>query len=129
MWHSLYFSINGLPLSGNKYATIISTYASTMINTDEVKDKFCDAIGTVISATPHTDKLIILDDFNARVGTDHQTWEGVVGSERKCNSNGLLFLRKCVEHDLLITNLGGFPSNKRKQDIMDVSSFETLASH
>ena len=28
-----------LPLSGNKYATIVSAYAPTMTNPDEVKDK------------------------------------------------------------------------------------------
>ena len=49
---------------------------------------------------------ILLGDFNVRVGTDHQTWEGVIGSEGvgKCNSNRLLLLRKCAEHELLITN-------------------------
>ena len=49
---------------------------------------------------------MLLGDFNARVGTDHQIWEGVIGSESvgKCNSNGLPLLRKCAEHDLLITN-------------------------
>ena len=59
----------------------------------------------IITATPRTDKLILLSDFNARVGTDYQTWERVIGSEGvgKCNSNGLL-LRKCAEHDLLVTN-------------------------
>ena len=94
-----------LPLSGNKYVTIISAYAPTMTIPDEVKDKFYDYLD-IISATPHTDKLILLDDFNARVGTDHQTWEGVIGSDGvgKCNSNGPLLLRKCAEHDLLITN-------------------------
>ena len=53
-----------------------------------------------------TDKLILLGDFNARVGTDHQTLEGVIGPEGvgKGNSNGLLILRKCAEHELLITN-------------------------
>ena len=77
-----------------------------MTNPDEVKDKFYDDLDNIISATPRTDKLILLGDFNARVGTDHQTWEGVIGSEGvgKCNSNGLLLLRKCAEHDLLITN-------------------------
>ena len=64
--------------------------------------KFYDDLDNVISATPRTDKLILLGDFNARVGTDHQTWEGVIGPEGvgKCNSNGLLLLRKCAEHDL-----------------------------
>ena len=43
---------------------------------------------------------------NARVGTDHQTWKGVIGPEGvgKCNGNSLLLLRKSAEHDPLITN-------------------------
>ena len=62
-----------LPLSGKRHATIVNAYAPTMTNPDEVKDKFCDDLDTVISATPRTDKLILLGDFNARVGIDHQT--------------------------------------------------------
>ena len=95
-----------LPLSGNKHATTVSAYAPTMTNPDEVKDKFYADSDNIISATPLTDKLNLLGDFNARVSTDHQTWEGVIGSEGvgKCNSNGLLLLRKCAEHDLLSTN-------------------------
>ena len=64
------------------------------------------ALDNIISATPRTDKLILLGDFNVRVGTDHQTWEGRIGSEGvgKCNSNGIQLLRKCAEHDLLITD-------------------------
>ena len=94
------------PLSGKRHATIVSTYAPTRTNPDEVKDKLYDDFDSVISAAPWTDRLILLGDFNARVGTDHQTWEGVIGSEGvgKCNSNGLLLLRKCAEHELLITN-------------------------
>ena len=77
-----------------------------MTNPDEVKDKFYDDLDFVISAAPRTDKLILLWDFNARVGTDNQFWEGVIGSEGvgKCNSNRLLLLRKCAEHELLITS-------------------------
>ena len=95
-----------LPLSGKRHATIVSAYAPTMTNPDEVKDKFYDDLDSVISAASRTDELILLGDFNARVGTDHHTWEGVIGSEGigKCNSIGLLLLRKCAEHELLITN-------------------------
>ena len=95
-----------LPLSGKRHATIVSAYAPTMTDPDEVKDKFYDDLDSVISAAAWTDKLILLGDFNARVGTDRQTWEGVIGSEGvgKCNSNRLLLLRKCAEHELLITN-------------------------
>ena len=95
-----------LPFSGKRHATIVSAYAPTMTNADEVKDKFYDDLDSVISAAHRTDKLILLGDFNSRVGTDHQTREGVIGSEGvgECNSNGLLLLRKCAEHELLITN-------------------------
>ena len=91
------------PLSGKRRATIVSAYAPTVTNPDEVK--FYDDLDFVISATPRTDKLILLGDFNARVDTDHQTWEGVIETEGvgKYNSNGLLLLKKCAEHELLIT--------------------------
>ena len=59
-----------LPVAGNKHATIVSAYAPTMANPDEVKDKFYNDLDDVISTTPRLDKLILLGDFNARVGTD-----------------------------------------------------------
>ena len=94
------------PLSGKRHATVVSAYAPTITNPDEVKDKFYDDLDSVISVAPRTDKIIHLRETNARVGTDHQTWERVIGSEGvgKCNSNGLRLLRKCAEHELLIIN-------------------------
>ena len=53
-----------LPLSGKRHATIVSAYAPTMTNPDEVKDQFYDDLDSVISATPWTDKLFLLGDFN-----------------------------------------------------------------
>ena len=95
-----------LPLPGNKHAAVVCAYAPTMTNPKEVTDKFDNDLDGVVSAKPRTDKLIILGDFNARVGTDYQTWERVIGPEgvRKCNVNDLLLLRKCAVHDLPITN-------------------------
>lgn len=43
-------------------------------NLDEVKDKVCDVLDSVISATPKTDKLILLGDFVTIVGADYRTW-------------------------------------------------------
>ena len=45
-----------LPLSGKRHATIVSAYAPTMTNPDEVKDKFYDDLDSVISAAHRTDK-------------------------------------------------------------------------
>ena len=61
-----------LPLPGNKHVTIISAYAVTMTNPDEVKDKFYDDLDSIISATSRTDKLNLIGDFNAKVDTEHQ---------------------------------------------------------
>ena len=47
-----------LPLSnGKKFATIVSAYAPTMTNPDEVKDKFYQDLNAVITTLPNADKL------------------------------------------------------------------------
>ena len=70
-----------LPLQGKKFATLFSAYAPTMTNPDEVKEKFYEDLNSAISSVPKQDKLIILGDFNARVGQDHKTWAGVLGTQ------------------------------------------------
>ena len=73
---------------------------------DEVKDKFYEELDTLVTAVPKSEILILLGDFNARVDTDLQTWNGVIGPHGwgKCNSNGLLLLKMFSMHDPLITN-------------------------
>ena len=95
-----------LSLKGKKYATLISAYAPTMTNPDEVKEKFYEDLNHVISSVPKQDKHILLGDFNARVGQDHETWAGVLGTQGigSCNDNGLLLLQTCASHKLLISN-------------------------
>nr|VZH97110.1 unnamed protein product [Spirometra erinaceieuropaei] len=52
------------------------------------------------------DKFIVLGDLNAHVGTDHTAWRGALGPHglRGSNDNGLLLLRTCAEHRLILTN-------------------------
>jgi hypothetical protein len=62
-----------IPLGNNQHATLISAYAPTMINPEEKKDKFYEDFDAAIRNMPRPNKLIILSDFNARVGSDHKT--------------------------------------------------------
>ena len=77
-----------------------------MTNPDDAKEKFYEELDALISTVPQADKLLLLGNFNARVGQNHQVWEGVIGPHGvgKCNGNGLLLLRTCATHGLAITN-------------------------
>ena len=60
----------------------------------------------IIKAISKSDKLLLLGNFNVRVGSDHHPWNGVIGSQGigKCNSHGLLLLQLCSTYNLVITN-------------------------
>ena len=83
-----------LPLKKNAYATIISAYAPTMTNLEEIKEGFCSTLRNVVKTVWITDKLIIAGDFNARVGREVENWRGVIGLNGigKCSSNGEMLL-------------------------------------
>ena len=79
-----------LPLSKDNFATIISVYAPTMTNPDENKEAFYNQLASLLSGIPRTDKLLLIGDFNARIGKDNDKWPLVMGKYGigKCNSNG-----------------------------------------
>nr|VZI41161.1 unnamed protein product [Spirometra erinaceieuropaei] len=97
-----------LPLRvGDKFATYISAYAPPMRCPDAAaRDKFYEDLHALLATVSKADKLIVLGDFNARVGTDHTAWRGILGPHglRGSNDNGLLLLRTCAEHSLILTN-------------------------
>ena len=95
-----------LPLGQKTNAPLISAYTPTMTNPNEMKDRFYEELDPFMASVPKLERLIILGDFNARVGTDHQAWHRTIGKHGvgKCNSNGLLLLSLCASHDLAITN-------------------------
>ncbi|VDL89109.1 unnamed protein product [Schistocephalus solidus] len=67
-----------LPLQGDKFVTISSAYASPITSSDAAKNKFYEDLYTLLETVPKAEKLIVLGDFNARVGTDHAAWQGVL---------------------------------------------------
>ncbi|KAK4297369.1 hypothetical protein Pmani_030187 [Petrolisthes manimaculis] len=77
-----------------------------MMHTDAVKEEFYRQLSEVIRGTPESDKVVLLGDFNARVGRDHRNYGPALGHFGKgnCNSNGELLLNLCTQHNLVITN-------------------------
>ena len=61
--------------------TIVSTYAPTLYSEEDTKDNCYSQLNHILQNTPKTDKLILLGDFNARVGRDQQMQNGVIGEE------------------------------------------------
>ena len=95
-----------LPLTKSRHLTIISAFAPTLTNSDETKEKFYKDLDQLIRSTSPSDKFRIMGDFSVRVGKDQASWIRIVASQGvgKINSNDLLLLSKCSEHELCITN-------------------------
>lgn len=90
-----------------------------MTNPDEKMERFYEDLRDSIAAVSRRDKLIILGDFNTRVGRDHTSWEGVLGKHGigKRNRSGLL-VETCAAHDFLITNTVFCPPTRNKTSWM-----------
>nr|VZI11991.1 unnamed protein product [Spirometra erinaceieuropaei] len=95
-----------LLLQGGKFATIISAHAPKITGSDEEKTKFYENLHALLAPAPIGDKLVGLGDFNAHVGTECAAWREVLGSHVIAgrNGSGVLLLRTCAEHRLVLTN-------------------------
>ena len=68
-----------IPLTRNRYATLISCYAPTLTSSEEIKDQFYEQLDNLLASIPRHEKIILLGDFNARVGKNHTIWQGIIG--------------------------------------------------
>ena len=94
-----------IPLSCRRYLSIISVYVPTLQASEDTLNSFYGALCSAVTSIPREENLILLGDFNARVGREHTTWEALghhgIG---KMNSNGLRLLELCSECNLVICN-------------------------
>ncbi|BHF72602.1 hypothetical protein SprV_0401567000 [Sparganum proliferum] len=77
-----------------------------MTRPDEARNEFNEVLHALLASVPKADKLIVLGDSNARVGTDHVVWRAVLGHNGLDGFNDidLLFPQTCAEHRLILTN-------------------------
>ena len=111
------------PLEGSTL-NIICAYAPTLAKSDEIKDSFYNALSDAIDEVPASHKLLLMGDFNARVGTDHISWENVISSHGigNENSNGTRLLSLCAQNELCITNTFFQQANRHKTTWMHPGS-------
>ena len=85
---------------------IFSVYALTLQADDEVKNDFYQLLEQEIEKVPRTERIIILGDFNARVGRAFDSWNGILGKHGvgNMNDNGQLVMELCASQNLSITN-------------------------
>ncbi len=95
-----------IPLAKKRHATLLSAYAPTLPSENEAKECFYQALDEALFRIPKSDKILLLGDFNARVGQNNRIWSGVLGRHGigGVNENGMRLLTLCSEHNLTITN-------------------------
>ena len=69
---------------------LLCVYAPTLMAPDDTKDDFYSQLDTIIKGFPKQEDLVILGDFNARIGSDNEAWPNCLGhfGVGKCNDNG-----------------------------------------
>ena len=92
-------------LNRNHHMIFISAYAPTLSSCDQSKIEFHASLESILQKIPSSDKVFLMGDFNARVGSNYQLWEGVLGNHGigGVNGNGLLLLESCTKHNLSIS--------------------------
>ena len=95
--------------SRNVFATIISVYAPTAKATENIKSQFFTRLQDTLDKVPQSDILILLGDFNARVGSledTDQNWLGILGrfGIGYRNPAGEDLLQFCARNQLTLMN-------------------------
>ena len=89
------------------HVSVIAVYAPTNeAGNEEETKKFYRALQDCVRKTPKRDMLLVMGDFNARVGNDTNAWRGTIGrfGPEELNQNGVKLLDFCAFNNLVVTN-------------------------
>ena len=103
-----------------EYATIIIGFAPTLCSDEDEKDLFYESLNKTIRHVPKSDKLILMGDFNARIGKGARIRPEVIARHGvgRMITNGLRSLTICIQLDLSITDTFFRLKNKHKPSWM-----------
>ena len=82
---------------------LLQVYAPNAVSEYQV---FVDDVNDALQRVASTEFTIVLGDFNAHIGTDNETWKGVIGrhGDPAFNKNMLYLLQLCCSNGLCIMN-------------------------
>jgi len=74
------------------------------VSDDDVKDSFYTQLHATLDLIPKSDALVVLGDFNARVGCDNALWPGILGPHGvgEMTDNGERLLNMCSVYQLSV---------------------------
>jgi len=83
---------------------IIQRYAPTEMTDKDMKEKFYQQLHETITTVQKRDVIIVMGDMNAKIGSNNEDLEHVMGRHGigNMNENGELFSELCVSCDLII---------------------------
>lgn len=86
--------------------SVIQVYAPTADSNVKDIEEFYDQLQQQIDLIDRNDAMIVMGDWNAKVGTDHDTWPDTIGKYGfgEANERGEKLLEFCCENQLCITN-------------------------
>ena len=84
--------------------TIVQAYAPTNNAGEAEKEEFYEQLQDVLQRIPRHDMVMLIGDFNAKVGSDNARREACMGRQGLgvMNENGQLFADLCMDSELVI---------------------------
>jgi exonuclease III len=85
---------------------LVGVYAPDMSKSQASRDEFWEQLREVLLLRKLNERVVMLGDFNAKVGLKRHGYESVLGKfgDKRVNENGECLLNICVEMKLVVTN-------------------------